>query len=267
MDPLATAIADAYTAAQATWPGCTLALARFSEELIRRLGPKFDPARLPVICTNDVYLAIACLDGDSTAISYLERDVFSEIDIAARKLRASPDQAAEVRGHLRRILFTAEPNRGAALVDYKGQGNLRGYIRVIASRELIRAVNRGRKEEPIEPLLEKLDISRAPEIALLKQRYGPDIAAALRASIEALDERPRAVLRYSLIAGWSVDKIGELYGVHRATAARWVNAAREELGEQLRREVATRLSIPAEEVDSIVRLVHSQIDVSLARIL
>ncbi len=267
MDPFATAVAEAYTAAQAAWPGVTLSLARFNEELVRRLGPTFDPARLPVVCTNDVYLAIACLDGDTAAISHLEREPFAEIDIAARKLRASHDQAAEVRGHLRRILFTAEPNRAAALADYKGQGNLRGYIRVIASRELIRAINRGRKEEPIEPLLEKLDISRAPEIALLKQRYGPEIAAALRAAIEALEERERALLRYSLIAGWTVDRIGELYGVHRATAARWVSAARDALGENLRREASTRLSVPPDEVDSIVRLVHSQIDVSLARIL
>src|SRR5512133_2762989 len=101
MDALAAAIADAYAAAQATWPGCTLSLARFHEELVRRLGPAFDPARLPVICTSDVYLAIACIDGDPTAVAHLEREPFAEIGLAARKLRATPDQADEVRGHLR----------------------------------------------------------------------------------------------------------------------------------------------------------------------
>jgi len=54
---------------------------------------------------------------------------------------------------------------------------------------------------------------------------------------------------------------------HRATASRWVNAARDALGEHLREQVAKRLAIPVEEVDSIVRLVQSQVEVSLARIL
>jgi len=140
-------------------------------------------------------------------------------------------------------------------------------VRVIATRELVRAINRGRREEPIEPLLDRLDLSRAPELSLLRSRHGAEIASALRVSLEALDERQRALLRYSLISGWSIDRIGELYGVHRATASRWLNAARDELGEQLRREVAARMSIAIEEVDSIVQLVHSQIDISLARIL
>jgi RNA polymerase sigma-70 factor (ECF subfamily) len=101
----------------------------------------------------------------------------------------------------------------------------------------------------------------------LRARHGAEIAAALRAAIDLLDERQRALLRYSMVSGWSIDRIGELYGVHRATASRWVAAARDALGEHLRREVSQRLAIPLEDVDSIVRAVHSQIDVSLARIL
>jgi RNA polymerase sigma-70 factor, ECF subfamily len=271
VESLQTAIVGAYTAARAAWPGCTLELARFGDELIRRLGADFDAASLGPICTEDVYLAIACLDGDPTAIGYLERDCLTEVDRAGRKLRATDDQIAEVRGHLRQILFTAEPGRAAALAGFTGRGDLRGYLRVIATRELIRAINRGRREEPIEelsePLLECLDVSRAPELSLLRARHGEAIADALRAALDLLDERQRAVLRYSLVSGWSIDRIGELYGVHRATASRWVTAARDAFGEQLRREVSARLAIPLEDVDSIVRAVHSQIDVSLARIL
>lgn len=267
MESLQIAIASAYDVARTVWPGCNVAQPRFSDEVVRRLGADFDPARLAAICTADVYLAVACLDSDPTAIAYLERDCLGEVDRAARKLRATDDQANEVRGQLRKILFTAEPGRAAALAEFTGRGDLRGYVRVIATRELVRAINRGRREEPIEPLLDRLDLSRAPELSLLRSRHGAEIASALRVSLEALDERQRALLRYSLIAGWSIDRIGELYGVHRATASRWLNAARDELGEQLRREVAARMSIAIEEVDSIVQLVHSQIDISLARIL
>jgi RNA polymerase sigma-70 factor (ECF subfamily) len=267
MDSLATVIARAHAAARAKWPDVAVELARFSEELVRRLGADVDADRLAAIVTDDVYLAIACLDSDRPAIDHLERDYLSEIDRAARKVRATEDQAAEVRGQLRRLLFTAEPNRACALAEFTGRGDLRGYLRVIATRELLRIVNRGKRELPIEPLLEQLDLSRAPELGMLHARYGADIADALRSALEALDERQRALLRYSLVAGWSIDRIGKLYGVHRATAARWLNAARDALGEQLRREVATRLAIAIDDVESIVRLVRSQIDVSILRIL
>jgi len=267
VESLESAIAAAHTAARAQWPDITVAADRFAAEVIRRLGADFDPAGLAQIVTNDIYVAIACLDGDVAAIAHVDRELKNEIERAARKVRATDDQAAEVRGHLGRILFTAEPGRASGLSGYAGRGDLRGYIRVSATRELIRIVRRGRREEPIEPLLDELDISHAPELGLLYARYGSAIAEALRSALEALEERPRAVLRYSLVWGWTVDQIGELYAVHRSSAGRWLAQAREALGELIRSEVASRLDIPVEEVDSIVRAVQSKLDVSLLRIL
>ncbi len=70
-----------------------------------------------------------------------------------------------------------------------------------------------------------------------------------------------------MVNGWSVDRIGALYGVHRVTASRWVAAAREQLGAAIRSELASRLAISVDEVDSIVRLVQSRVDLSLERLL
>lgn len=52
--------------------------------------------------------------------------------------------------------------------------------------------------------------------------------------------------------------------MHRATAARWVAAVREQLGERIREELARRLRV---DVDAIVHLVRSRVDVSLERVL
>jgi RNA polymerase sigma-70 factor (ECF subfamily) len=267
VESLEAAIAAAYAKARARWPDVVVELARFAAEIVRRLGSDVDAEKLAAHATDDLYLAIACLDGNRAAIEILERDYFSVIDFAARKVRATVDQANEIRGHLRQLLFTAEPTRAAALAEFTGRGDLRGYLKTIATRELIRAVNRGRKEEPIDPLLEQLDVSLAPELAMLRARHGETISDAIRAAIDALEERPRSLLRYSLVHGWSIDRIGELYDVNRSTAARWLNLAREALGDQIRTEAATRLNMPIEDIDSIVRQVQSQIDVSLLRIL
>ncbi|MFT3694944.1 MAG: sigma-70 family RNA polymerase sigma factor [Kofleriaceae bacterium] len=257
-------VVAAHRAASEAWP-FVVELDVFAREAARRIGD----GDIAKYVTADLYLAIACQAGDPRAIEILERDYFSEVDHAARKTRATPEQAQDVRGHLRRLCFTEEENRACALADFSGRGDLRGYLRVIATRELIKLVQRSRREESVDEVLRSidLDISRAPELALLRQRHGAEIATALRAALESLDERQRALLRYSLVLGWTVDKIGELYGVHRATAARWVSAARDALGQAMREEASTRLAIPLSDVDSIVREVHSQIDVSLARIL
>ena len=260
------AIEAAHQAARAAWPDVIVELPRFAAEVRRRLG-EISPEELATICTDDLYLAIACLDGDEAAATHLERDYLVEAERAARKLRGSDDQAAELRGHLRRVLFTAEGERRAGLAEFSGRGDLHGYLRVTATRELIRVINRGRKEQPIEPLIERLQLERAPELSMVRARHGAEIETAVRAAIEALPERDRALLRYSLVDDWTVDQIGELYGVHRATAARWVAAARDRLGETIRREVATRLAIETGEVESLIDLVRSRIDVSLERIL
>lgn len=261
------AIAAAHDRARRAWPDVgAIAADRFAAELHRRLGPDLTVAELAELCTDDVYLAIACLAGDPRAGEHLER-CLDEVGHAARKLRATDEQAAEMRGHLRSVLFTVDADRRAGLDTYTGRGNLRGYIKVIATRELIRVINRGRKEQPIEPLLERLELERAPELSMLRAQHGTAIAQALRTALAALPDRDRALLRYSLVDAWSVAQIGELYGVHKATAARWVAAARDALGDRLRSEVAAQVGITPGEVDSLIALVRSRIDVSLERIL
>jgi len=259
-DAVEAAIEQALRAAQARWPGVVVDAARFGGELRRRV-PALTPAALANLCTDDVYLAIACGDGDSQAATHLERECFVEVDIAAKKLHATGAQTADMRSVLRQLLFPK------GLADFTGRGDLRGYIKVIVTRELIRTINRERKEQPIETVIDRLEVERAPELSVLRARHGADITAALRAALAGLPERDRALLRYSLVDGWTVDQIGELYGVHRATAARWCAAARDGLGDRIRTEVASRLEISTDDVDSLIALVRSRIDVSLERIL
>ena len=259
-DALEAGIEQARREAQARWPDVAVTGERFAGELKRRV-PDLTPELLSKLCTDDVYLAIACGDGDSPAAAHLERECFVEVDIAAKKLRATDAQAGDMRSVLRKLLFP----RG--LADFTGRGDLRGYIKVIVTRELIRTINRERKEQPIETVIDRLEVERAPELSVLRARHGADITAALRTALDGLSERDRALLRYSLVDGWTVDQIGELYGVHRATAARWCAAARDALGDRVRAEVASRLEISTEDVDSLIALVRSRIDVSLERIL
>lgn len=58
-----------------------------------------------------------------------------------------------------------------------------------------------------------------------------------------------------------------LHGVHRATAARWVDAARETVLAGTQRELIRRLRISRSELASVIRLIQSQLELSLLRVL
>jgi len=264
---LATTLVAHLAAGRAAWPAITIDGERFAGELARRLGDGATPARLEAMRAADVYLAIACGDGDARAIAVCCDLLAAEVAFAAPRTSATATQAADVTAELRHVLFVDEPGRAAAVRDYSGRGDLKSYLRVMAMRALIRAVTAGRREVPSDGLLERLVPARDPELSVLRAQYREIVDAALRAAIAALDERSRALLRYQLIEGWSVEQIGRAYDVHRTTAWRWVEAVRSELGDRIRRELATRLELATDELDSIIQLVRSRVDVSLERVL
>ena len=139
----------------------------------------------------------------------------------------------------------------------------------MATRELVRAVQRGRRETPHDDdqLFSMITPGSDPELAILRARYHDGVEKAIRTALTKLVGRSRAVLRYQFVDGWSIDRIGQVYGVHRATAARWLGEARDELGELIRNEVGAQLGITITEIDSIIRLVQTRLNLSLSGLL
>ena len=58
-----------------------------------------------------------------------------------------------------------------------------------------------------------------------------------------------------------------LYRAHRATVPRWIAAVRETLFEGTRAHLMERLSITTSEVDSVLRLIDSQLEISIEAVL
>jgi DNA-directed RNA polymerase specialized sigma24 family protein len=79
---------------------------------------------------------------------------------------------------------------------------------------------------PDDSLLDKLS---PPAVGYLREVYRDDVNAAIRTAVARLDEDARALLRYSLIEGRTTARIGALYGIHRASAARRVAAVRDDV--------------------------------------
>lgn len=249
------------------WPTVTLRADHFATEVARRLGATATPEALAEL-HHDLYLAVAAHRGDPDAASEVHALCERAVAFAAARLRASPTEADDARSELRRLVFTQDQDRPAAIGAFAGRGDLLGYLRIIVARTLGRSLQRAAKQASLDDeLADELAARFDPETALMREHYRPEVDAALRAAVAALPDRGRAVLRYSLIDGWSIDQLGACYGVHRATAARWLAATREELGRRIREHLGARLAITDSQVDSIVTMVASGIEVSLARML
>jgi RNA polymerase sigma-70 factor (ECF subfamily) len=256
-----------YERALATWSDIArVTRERFASELARRLGENREAAVAGL--HEDIYLVIAASDGDPAAAKACDELASREVDFAASRLRATPTQTDDVRSELRRLLFTSEAERPAALATFTGRGDLRGYLRVMAARALARRMQRDRRETEFDSgMQELLDPALDPEVAMLRDRYRDAVEAAFTAALAELSPRARAVLRYHLVDGWTIDQLGARYATHRSTASRWLAAARAELRAGIRSRLAAQLVISESQVDSIVALVTSRIEVSLDRLL
>jgi RNA polymerase sigma-70 factor (ECF subfamily) len=141
-------------------------------------------------------------------------------------------------------------------------------VRITATRELIRQLKKQKRETPIERSLdEALGAADDPMLSQLKAEYRAEFASALKEAIESLDAEDRMLLRQSIVEELPIDTIGAAFGVHRATAARWLQRARAALVSATRDQLAKRLSMPVEEIDSVIRLVQSRLDASMVRYL
>lgn len=78
-----------------------------------------------------------------------------------------------------------------------------------------------------------------------------------------LTVKQRHIMRLHVIDGLNLDKLAALEKVNRSTVARWLQAAREQLLRDTHRRLRARLNLTPPELESLLGLVRSQIDVSL----
>lgn len=251
----------------AAWP--ELAVAGFREYLAARVPAAGDVAAMAI---EDLYLACACVAGDPRAIAaFSERFVRVSVAAVARSRRG----ALAVDDMLQLVLEKLLAPRGEQpprLAEFAGQGGLRAWVRVTVVRaaiDLERGQARRIVPEPgdAEFHLEDHATTSDPELDYLKRHYREEFRAAFATALGRLDARSRNALRHHMVDRLSIDQIGALYHVHRATAARWVSGGREALLQGTRAALDERLRLGEGEYASIMRLIDSMLEVSVQRLL
>lgn len=215
----------------------------------------------------ELYLGIAAATGSRTALATLDRIYIARVAdvLAQRKL---PGHAVdEIRQTVRERLLAGQPPYLATAV---GRGSLAGLVAVIATRaalDWLRSHARNAARHDDEPAADDLVASGNPERDHLRARYGGDVKTAFEAAVRDLDPRDRTMLRFHLVDGMTIDELARLYQIHRATAARQIEKARDRVASGVRKLLARNAGVQADELRELAELVSSQLDLSLSRVL
>lgn len=216
----------------------------------------------------DLYLAFACANGDPKAIAAFEHELAQVIEASARRIYAAQEFVDEVVQLVRERLLVATTGK-PRIAEFSGQGSLRAWVRISAMRVAMNLL-RDRKRDAIvqdEVFFQLSGSPDDPERAKARARYGQACSQALRTAFGELTSRERNLLRMHHLHGLTIDELAPTFRVHRATVARWLAQARDHLLAKTRDGLRERLAVGDDEVDSILRALAGQIEISVSRLL
>jgi RNA polymerase sigma-70 factor (ECF subfamily) len=252
----------AFAHAKAAWPDVEVDRDELAAYVEQRAAPDDDLARLRI---DDLYLACACVRGQPRAIEAFMASYGVELEAAVQRMPEGAVTPADLHQALREKLFTGAVPK---ISDYSGRGSLRSWVRVTALRMRIDA-ERSRKarrevhEGDAHVLAALPDARDNPELLHMRVHYRDAFERALAEAFASLSPKQRNLLRHKLVNQLRHDQIAELYRVHQRTIKRWLADARQLLLEETRKAMGTLLGIHSAEVDSVMRFLQSDLDVSV----
>lgn len=241
------------------------------EAFVRALATAFahakakqQPVSLEDLATDDLYLAVATLGGDPAAVAVFGALVGPDLDRVVGRL-VPPADRADTRQRLSQRLLVGDGSKEPALSKYRGSGSLRAWVRAVATRALIDEKRASARNPALQPWEGQPDVEPAREIELRVAlgKHANTVRAALERAFAKLSPRQRNLIRYSLFHGLGIDELAALYGVHRSSAARWLQRARADLAQGVEAAFADGVGGPADDAASLLRQLRSRMNVSI----
>ncbi len=255
-------------AARAAWPEIHVEPKTFGAFVAERLSPELALSEaLAKLRAGDLYLACAAVQGDAKATRALDAHFLGPLHADLAKAGVPVTAIDDVMQALREHLLIPRGDSPAKLAKYAGRGALRNWLRVTAVRLARRLVHGGAAFDSDEALIHLAAPHADPEMAYLKDRHRDELRTAIENALAELSQEDRLLFRHYFLDGLSMEDMGRLYGAHRATIWRRFSRARDEVLTRTRATLQKRLALDDQEVASLVRLVQSQLGLSIHRIL
>lgn len=239
------------------------AFVAFLAERKPTLPPTLDEARL-----GELRLAFACGRGDECAIAALERGYGGAIATSLSRVNSTKHSVDDLRQIVKTKLFVGH---APAINQYSGSGGLAAWLGVVTLRTALNAA-RSRGADTVglteasaqgSGLAETAD----PELDYLRAKYKTDFSAAFARALEELSTRERLLLRQHMVEKLTVRELGRLYDVNSGTVTRWIQRAREGLARRTCEALQDELAVSDDELQSIMRLIRSRVELSITRAL
>jgi RNA polymerase sigma-70 factor (ECF subfamily) len=258
---------------RAAWPQLAIDAKDVVEFVGRQATAELADAALDGLRPADLYLACACARHLPGAIAAFDRDYMREVDVALARMRVGPPRLADVKQLVRQRLFVGggtagQPTSPGKIAEYGGRGDLRRWVRSVAVRTCLNELRKGKRELLVDDdqlIAQHAIAADDPEVEYMKRMYAGEFKAAFAEALGQLGAREQTLLRYHHVDGLNIDEIGAIYRIHRVTAFRWLEKAKELLVRSTLETLRGRLKLPAGELDSVLRMIRSQIHLSLVR--
>ena len=258
---------------RAAWPEFAIDAKTIVEFVARQATVELAEAALDGLRPADLYLACACAKQLPGALAAFDRDYMREVDVALSRMRVGPPRLADVKQLVRQRLFVGggtagQPTSAGKISEYGGRGDLRRWVRSVAVRTCLNELRKGKREVLIDDdqlIAQHAIAADDPEIEYMKRTYANEFKAAFAEALGQLGAREQTLLRYHHVDGLNIDEIGAIYRIHRVTAFRWLEKAKELLVRSTLDILKNRLKLPANELESVLRMIRSQIHLSLVR--
>jgi len=250
-----------FSGACASWPNLALSQADFAAFLGERFA---SPAEVPPETAADLFLACACVRNVPGALQVFRDRLFPVVVVAVKPFDDSQAFAEEVFQRLSDALFvSATPGQGK-MARYQGQGALAGFVATAARRIALRLSTASARFHGEAELVHQFSQFDEQETNLLKLRYRDTFNRALAVALRKLPSRERLILRMNLVEHVSTTQIAALYRVSQPTVSRWIQRSAKSIFAAVKNLVCDELAIDTRELESLLLLVRSQIDITLS---
>ena len=258
---------DNLTAISARWPDAPHDGGGFADHVAERVARQAVPEQaLARLHIEGLFLAWWAGTGAAAGIAAFEAEYAGELARIASRFPSLP--ADELLQRLRIKLFVGPPPK---IHEYSGFGSLLAWLRVVAVRSFVDVARSARRHRYDEEL-DEAELLGSPIVGELRAGSGgaelvTAIKRAFADAVAGLAPRQRALLRHAYVDRLTLEQIAASYSIHRATVARILASAREQLIERTRSGVVTALGVAPGELAGAIGTLERRLDLSLSRVL
>jgi RNA polymerase sigma-70 factor, ECF subfamily len=215
------------------------------------------------IFDTDLFLCAACLAGDNDAMDRVNGLLSASAQSVKSHFRVDDDERDEILQSVRiRLLSGPQPR----LAGYRGASPLTAWLSVVVRRAALDAYRSSREPSSDQDILDLVADGVSPLHGALETDR-ERLRFFLETSLMRLEPQERTLLKMNLLDHQSIDAIGLVFRVHRATVARWLVDIRMRLLKDLVSLMKSELRTNSTEIQSLIRYYRSDLEMSLSRVL